>query len=310
VAELTIVHYRGMAPAHFKSSKPKFQPRAGTKVLAGKIEKKASKQSNLTVHTFTTVLTIRTRNDATNNAPTNHAMQDTVDAALTDHAMQDTVDNALADHAMQDTVDTALTDQVNEESLVTNPPSVTEAPVLVTEEMNKPFKLDEAIPKAGLRFLGEWDGRKRSIMGRWTSENEVAAALHADMAIIHKRHAQGVISPIFHQAAKMLEDGYMWGLARHEDITEEEARDNWKRFLGRLWADSVRKWPGRLSQKRFSHFFSALAEARWAGIHQPNIDARQPGLLVQHISLFLDAADRAGFPWAIGGNVFNDDDDE
>jgi hypothetical protein len=206
VAELTIVHYRGMAPAHFKSSKPKFQPRAGTKVLAGKIEKKASKQSNLTVHTFATVLTIRTRNDATNDAPT-------------DHAMQDTVDNAVTDHAMQDTVDTALTGQVNEESLVTNPPSATEAPVLVTKEMNKPFKLDEAIPKAGLRFLGEWDGRKRSIMGRWTSENEVAKALHADMAIIHKRHAQGVISPIFHQAAKMLEDGYMWGLARHEDIT-------------------------------------------------------------------------------------------
>ncbi|KAH8771137.1 hypothetical protein F5883DRAFT_551872 [Diaporthe sp. PMI_573] len=259
-----------MAPAHFKSSKPKFQPRAGTKVLAGRIEKKASKQSNLTVHTFATVLTIRTRNDATNDAPT--------------------------DHAMQDTVDTALTGQVNEESLVTNPPSATEAPVLATKEMNKPFKLDEAIPKAGLRFLGEWDGRKRSIMGRWTSENEVAKALHADMAIIHKRHAQGVISPIFHQAAKMLEDGYMWGLARHEDITEEEARDNWKRFLGRLWADSVRKWPGRLSQKRFAHFFSALAEARWAGIHQPKIDAREPGLLVQHISLFLDAADRAVSP--------------
>lgn len=288
MAELTIIPYSSMAPPCMKSSRPKFQPRVGGRILTGRIEKQkghVNRQSTLAMHTFSAVLTIRTKNDATNNAPT--------------------------DQARQDTVDTVMTDQVNEESLVTDTPSVTEAPVPhPPEETRKPFKLHEAIPKAGLRFPGEGEGRKRSILGRWTSENRVAQALHADMIVIHKRHTQGVISPIFHQAAEMLEGGYMSGLARHEDITADEARDIWKRFPGKLWVDSVRKWPRKLSQRQFIQFFSALAEARWAEIIQPKMDAQEPGILIRYISLFLDVADRAGFPWANGGDVFNDEDDD
>lgn len=267
-----------MAPPHLKASKPKFQPRAGSKVLVGRIEKQLAK---MTLHTSSTVLTIRPKNPSTSGP---------------------------GDQVKQDPLKTALTDRVNEESLVTNPPSATPAPDFLPPQTDTPFKLCEAIPKAGFRFSGEERGR-RSILGRSNAENRVAIALHADMAVIHKRHAQGVISPIFHQAAEMVRDGYIWELARREDTTAEEARDIWKRFLARLWVSSVKKWPRRLSRNRFSHFFSALAEARWACIHQPKSDGKEPGLLVQHISLFLEAAEEAGFPWAHGGDVFSEDDE-
>lgn len=278
MAELTIVHSSRMTPPHLKASKPSFQPRAGSKVLVGRIEKQLSK---MTLNTYSTALTIRPKNPSTNGP---------------------------ADQMKQDSLKDALIDRVNEQSLVTNPASTTQAPILVPTQTDTPFHLYDAIPKAGLRFRGEEKGR-HSILGRSNADSRVAKALHADMTIIHKRHAQGVISPVFHQAAEMIKSGDIWELARREDATAEEARDIWERFLVRLRADSVKKWPRKLSRKKFSHFFSALAEARWAGIHQPKVDRREPGLLVQHISLFLEAAEEAGFPWAHGGDVFSDDDE-
>lgn len=280
VAELTIVYEGRMAPPHLKASKPKFQPRAGSKVLVGRIEKQLAK---MTLNTHSTILTIRPKNPSTNGP---------------------------GDQVKQDPLEDALTDRVNELSLVTNPPIANPAPVFLPPQTDRPFKLSDAIPKSGLRFPSEQKG-KRSILGRFKSDNRVAQALHADMGIIHKRHAQGVISPIFHQAAEMVRNGYMWGLASRKDATAEEAKDMWKRFLGRLWVDSVKKWPRRLSQQQFAHFFSTLAEARWAEIHQPKSDSRfrEPGLLVQHISLFLEAAEEDGFPWANGGDVFSDSDE-
>lgn len=208
----------------------------------------------------------------------------------------------LALRPKNEAFNTALNDRVNQESLVTNTATL-------SEDENSPFNLQEAIPKSGLRFPGEMKG-KRPILGKWKAENRVVEALYTDMTIIHKRHAQGVISPVFYQAAEMIEDGYLWGLARHEDITQEEASDIWKRFLAKLWVDSKKKWPRRLSQHQFAKFFSALAEARWTEIHQPKTDGEKPGLLVHHISMFLEAAENAGFPWANGGDVFSDSDDD
>lgn len=52
----------------------------------------------------------------------------------------------------------------------------------------------------------------------------------------------------------------------------------------------------RLSQLQFAKFFSALAEARWAGIHQPKTGENEPGLLAHNISMFLETAERVGFP--------------
>lgn len=263
-----------MAPYQMKAtSKPNFQPLAGKKVLAGRIEKqekKRSQQIKKTTYALHSVLTYRPKKDAFN---------------------------------------TALADQVKQESLATNPSSETQATVCPPEEEDDLFNLQDAIPKVGLRFPGEKKG-KRPILGGWGAENRVVEALHADMKVIHKRHAQGVISPIFHQAAEMLDEGYIWGLARREDITAEEGSDIWKRFLGKLWVDSNKKWARKLSQHQFTKFFSALAEARWAEIHQPKNDGEEHGLLVRHISMFLDAAERAGFPWANGGDVFSDGDDD
>lgn len=268
-----------MAPYQMKAtSKPKFQPLGGGKVLTGRVEKqgKAMRASH-------SVLASRPKNDSSI---------------------------------------TALADRVEQISLVADPSSEIESPRtseasntaeavddLPMEGENSPFNLQDAIPKSGLRFPGEEKG-KRLILGRWQAENRVAEALYADMPVIHKRHAQGVISPIFHQATEMLDQGYMGGLARHEDITQEEGSEMWKRFLGKLWVDSNKKWPHKLSQPQFTKFFSALAEARWTDIYQPKPGGRDPGLLVQHISLFLDAAERAGFPWANGGEVFSDEDEE
>lgn len=218
--------------------------------------------------------------------------------------------SVLASRPKNDSSITALTDRVKHMSLVTDPPSETEPPSdLPMEGENSPFNLHDAIPKSGLRFPGEKKG-KRSILGNWTAENRVAEALYADMPVIHKRHAQGVISPIFHQAAAMLDDGYIWGLVRFEDTTQEEGSDIWKRFLGKLWVDSTKKWPRKLSQPQFTKFFSALAEARWTELYQPKSGGRDHGLLVQNISLFLEAAERTGFPWANGGDVFSDDEED
>lgn len=216
----------------------------------------------------------------------------------------------LAIRNKNESFENALNDHVKQESLVTNPPSATQTAVsLSRDEEDSPFNLDDAIPRAGLRFPGEKKG-KRPILGRWSAENRVVEALRADMKVIHKRHVQGIISPIFHQAAKMAENGYMWDLAGREDVTEEEGTEIWKRFLGKLWADSTRRWPRKLSQYQFTKFFSALAEARWAEIHEPKNDGQEPGLLVKHISMFLDAAEMAGFPWANGGGVFSDEDED
>lgn len=263
-----------MAPYQMKAtSKPKFQPLAGKKVLAGRIEKQekhGTQKAKKTTYALHSVLTFRPKKEAFN---------------------------------------TALADQVKQESVIADPPSAIEtAESLPEEEVDSPFNLQDAIPKSGLRFPGEKKG-KRSILGRWKAENRVVEALHADMEIINKRHAQGIISPIFYQAAGMLDKGYIWGLVRYEDTTQEEGSDIWKRFLGKLWADSIKKWPHKLSQAQFTKFFSALAEARWAEIHQPKNDGEDPGLLVQNISLFLEAAERSGFPWANGGDIFSDDDE-
>lgn len=218
---------------------------------------------------------------------------------------------ALTFRPKNQTVTAALTDQINQESLIANPPSTTQTVTGLPEhEEDSRFSLQEAIPKAGLRFPGEQKG-KRPILGKWKVENMVAEALCADMNIVHKRHAQSVISPIFHQAAELIiKDRYLGGLVRHEDITDEEGRGIWKRFLAKLRTVSNRKWPQRLSQNHFIKFFSALAEARWMGIHQPKPDQREAGLLVQSITRFLDAAQEAGIPWSKGGDAFSDDDDD
>lgn len=271
-----------MAPYQMKAtSQPKFKPLARRRTLAGRIEKSGAQQVKKSLALLRT-FTFRPKKDSSENTPT--------------------------DQVKQDSFEKALADRVNEESLVTNPQAASANTVFPAENNDRPFRLRDAIPRAGLRFPGEKKGN-RPIIGKWKAENRVARALHADMGIIHKRHAQGVISPVFHQAAEMIEGGYLQGLARHEDITEEEGSDIWKRFLGKLWVDSVKKWPHRLSQHQFTKFFSALAEARWAEIHQPKNDGEPHGLLVRHISMFLEAADRAGFPWANGGDVFSDDEE-
>ncbi|KAK7716918.1 hypothetical protein SLS64_002472 [Diaporthe eres] len=275
-----------MAPYQMKAtSKAKFQPLARRRTLAGRIEKQekpSGQQVKKKPLAFLRTLTFRPKKDSSENAPTNQVKQDSFTKALAD--------------------------RIDEESLVTNPQAPTANTVCPAENKDRPFKLREAIPRSGFRFPGEKKSR-RPVLGRWKAENTVARALHADMGIIHKRHAQGVISPVFHQAAEMIEGGYLQGLARHEDITEEEGSDIWKRFLGKLWVDSVKKWPHRLSQHQFANFFSALTEARWAEIQQPKNDGEAPGLLVRHISMFLEAAERAGFPWAKGGDTFSDDEE-
>lgn len=130
------------------------------------------------------------------------------------------------------------------------------------------------------------------------------------MQVIHKRNVQGAISPAFHQAAELLDSGYIQGLAIHEDVTGEECRGLWRRFIGKLWVDSAMKWPRELSQTHFSRFMCVLAEARWTEIHIPKTDGREPGLLARHISMFLEAAERVGFPWAGVGDIFCSEDDE
>lgn len=276
-----------MAPYQMKAtSKAKFQPLARRRTLAGRIEKQekpGAQQVKKKSLSFLRTLAFHPKKDSSENAPTNPVKQDSFKQALAD--------------------------RINEESLNTNTQTPTANAVCLAENKDRPFRLRDAIPRCGFRFPGEKKGL-RPVLGRWKAENTVARALHADMGIIHKRHAQGVISPIFHQAAEMIEDGYLQGLAIHEDITVEEGSDIWKRFLGKLWVDSVKKWPRRLSQHQFANFFSALTEARWAEIQQPKTDGEAPGLLVQHISMFLEAAERAGFPWAKGGDIFSDDDDE
>lgn len=210
--------------------------------------------------------------------------------------------SVLALRPKNEAFNTALNDRVNQESLVTNTTTLPE-----DEDSN--FNLQDAIPKCGFRFPDEKKG-KRPILGRWEAENRVVQALHADMEIIHKNYAQGVISPVFYQAAQMIEGGYLGGLVRHEEITDEESSTIWKRFLAKLWVDSQKKWPRRLSQLQFAKFFSALAEARWAGIHLPKTGESEPGLLAQNISKFLETAESFGFPWANGGDIFSDEDDE
>jgi hypothetical protein len=193
------------------------------------------------MQTFSAVLSIRPKNDGNNNAATDQEMQDTEGVAPTDQVNGGTVDPTL-------------TNQANEESHVTEPPNVTEAPVLLQQETDKHFKLTEAIPSAGFRFPAEYKG-KSTIQGRFKYDNRVARALHADMKIIHKRHVQAVISPVFHQAADLVKSGYMWQMARREDVTQEEGRDLWERFLGKLRVHiHCRKWPLKLSEAQFSHF--------------------------------------------------------
>lgn len=219
--------------------------------------------------------------------------------------------SALTFRPKNQAVTAALADQINQDSLITNPPSTAQTVTgLPKSEEDSRFSLQEAIPKSGLRFPGEQKG-KRPILGKWKVENMVAEALCADMNIVHKRHAQSVISPIFHQAAELIiKERYLGGLVRHEDITNEEGRHIWKLFLAKLRTVSNRKWPHRLSENHFIKFFSALAEARWMGIYQPKPDQREAGLLVQSITRFLDAAHEAGIPWSKGGDAFSDDDDD
>lgn len=277
-----------MAPYQMKAtSKAKFQPRARRRTLAGRIEKQEKagpQQVKKKSLAFLRTLAFHPKKDSSENVPT--------------------------DQVKQDSFKKALADRVNEEALVSNTQTPTADTACPAENEDHPFKLRDGIPKAGLRFAGEWKG-KRTILGNWKKEDKVAQALCADMKVIHKRNVQGVISPVFHQAAEMLDNGYMWGLAMREDITEEETRGFWERFLGKLWVDSAMKWPRKLSQAQFSRFICVLAEARWSEIHVPKTHGREPGLLIRHISLFLEAAERAGFPWAGAGEIsFGDDHEE
>lgn len=217
----------------------------------------------------------------------------------------------ITDVVMQNSPETTLVDQVSEQSPTTDATSATQTaddeeeplPVLV----EKRFNLQDAIPKNGLQFRWEIKG-KRAILGRWKAENAVAKALYSDMDIIHKAKAQGVISPVIHQATKMIECGTLHEIsARIGNGTDAEGDQVWNLFLGRLWANSCKKWPRRLSRKQFINFFSTLVEARWTEIVCPKLACgEKPGLLVQHLSLFLDAANAQEFSWANGGDILND----
>ncbi|KAI7779811.1 hypothetical protein LA080_000309 [Diaporthe eres] len=263
-----------MAPYQMKAtSKAKFQPRARRRTLAGRIEKQEKAGAQQVKKKSLAFL-----------------------RTLAFHPKKDSSENVPTDQVKQDSFKKALADRVNEEALVSNTQTPTADTACPAENEDHPFKLRDG---------------KRTILGSWKKEDKVAQALCADMKVIHKRNVQGVISPVFHQAAEMLDNGYMWGLAMREDITEEETRGFWERFLGKLWVDSAMKWPRKLSQAQFSRFICVLAEARWSEIHVPKTHGREPGLLIRHISLFLEAAERAGFPWAGAGEIsFGDDHEE
>lgn len=173
-----------------------------------------------------------------------------------------------------------------------------------------PFKLKSAIPKVDMRFPDDKD-HKYKILGRQHRDAEVVWALCADMEERDKNLVQNLVSPVFHKAAMMIEGGALRALVGNRDVKKVDGAMIWARFLAQLQSESPKKWPGRLSIERFSQFISALAEARWWEIHQPKNDGRKHGLLVQHISMFLAAAEDARFPWAHGGHVFyNVDEDE
>ncbi|KAJ0122300.1 hypothetical protein J7T55_002813 [Diaporthe amygdali] len=279
------------------ASKPKFQPVAGRTTLSGRITKQdryASQKS----HSFLSALTFRPKQDSP-----------VVQTQIANQANECPSQNA-------DSPNNTLPSPVKQVSPIVDLSVAMQAINLLSETKKKyPFKLRKAIPKAGFRFPGETKG-KRSILGRWENENKVAWALCADMnhiddmENIDKNVVQKVVSPVFYKAAEMIENGYLWGLTRREDITRGEGRRIWKRFLAKLWVESPMKWPQRLTQKQFSQFVSSLAEAHWAWILQPRTDGREHGLLAKQISLFLQAADEADFPWANGGDVFLADEED
>lgn len=285
-----------MAPYQMKvASKPKFQPVAGRTTLSGRITKQdryASQKS----HSFLSALTFRPKQDSL-------VVQTQIENQANEFPTQDA-----------DSVNGALTFPVEQNPTLANFSFAAQATNFLLEK-KCPFKLCEAILKAGLRFPGETKG-KRSILGKLENENKVAWAPCVDMDHIDdvddidKNLVQKVVSPVFCKAAEMIENGYLWGLARREDITRGEGRRIWKRFLAKLWVESPMKWPQRLTQKQFSQFVSSLAEAHWAWTLQPRTDGREHGLLAKQISLFLQAADEADFPWANGGDVFLADEED
>lgn len=130
-----------MAPYQMKAnSKPKFKPLARRRTIAGRIEKQEKNgiqnSKNKTLE-FLRTLSVRTKKDCP---------------------------NAPASQVKQEPLKPALSDRVNEESLVTNPPTPTVNAACPPQNNKRLFKLRKAIPKAGLRFPGEWEG-KRSILG-------------------------------------------------------------------------------------------------------------------------------------------------
>ncbi|KAG8159856.1 hypothetical protein KVR01_010493 [Diaporthe batatas] len=325
-----------MAPPHmFKASKPAFQPKAGGKPVASRVEKTKSHAKVAKRTFFANALTFRPKEAAPADSPADPMMLDSPEPAATEPAttqspttQSPTTEPAPIEPAPTEPAPTepaptepaptepAPIEPASTDSVMGNPPvasatSATHAAGDENEEedehVDKPFKLGDGIPKAGFQFRKEGP-RGRSILGRFETENIVVEALYPDMDIIHKSKAQGVISPVFHEAANMVEDGIIEEhLVRIGKLVPGHSRRIWRWFFGRLWVDSKSKWPRRLSQQQFIHFVSCLAEARWREENSPkNPNGEKPGLLAQNVSLFLNVAEEKGFAWSNGGEAFGD----
>lgn len=131
-----------------------------------------------------------------------------------------------------------------------------------------PFELKSAIPKVGMR-LADDHTHKKWILGRRQWDAQVVWALCADMEERDKSLVESLVSPVFHKAAKMIEEGALSVLVGNRDVRRVDGRVVWARFLAKLQSESPKKWPRKLPVERFSQFISALAEARWWEIQLP-----------------------------------------
>lgn len=216
--------------------------------------------------------------------------------------------------------DSVLTFHMDQNSPATNPPLVTDPPIVTNPEPKeearnfdprtkegRDFYLKSAFPSSGLRFPNA-KAHRNTILGRHQRDAQVAWTLCADMEHVNKKNVQDLVSNVFHEAAKMIQEGAM-GTSMGQDATDVNGREVWAGFFRKLYVESSNKWPRRLSLERFTQFITALAEARWWAMQEPNPRGRQPGPLVHYISSFLSAADNSGVSWFNGGTVFYDADE-
>lgn len=298
-AKLTIFHYTSMAPPHVTVSKAAFRSKTGGKPLVGRINKNQVRAKMFTP-TFAHCPSVYPKPSATDD-PVDQVMVDAPETAIADVNKVPGVENQNKQHP----IEAALTNLINVESLITNLTRLNLTTELSPLTRKYPFKLTEAIPKAGFRFQSQGKG-KRSIMGNWKSEGRVSRALCADMGTVDKDHAEKLIIPVFNQAYAMMCEGYMAALRppvglegeetglqdleetelgefdetaleeleentrEKRELTLEELEGMWKRFMGKLWVDSRMKWAQKLTQKQFSKFIGTLADARWQSVYGPN----------------------------------------